>query len=280
MMLHVRRMTSADIPLGMRIKDQAGWNQTEADWRRMLELWPEGCFVAELDGRGAGTSCACALGQVGWVAMVLVDQAVRGHGVGTQLTQSAVRCLEQQDVRAVRLDATPLGQPIYRKLGFSPEYEVARWEGTAKQVVLARNVEQAVETQLSDVVELDRKATGADRRLLLQSLFTERLAALRVVRVGNAVAGYCWWRTGSRAVQIGPAVAVDPDVGSALCDSALSQVAGQPVFIDIPVQNTHAAKWAESRGLRVQRLLTRMGRGQRVQDQPSQFWASFGPEVG
>ena len=31
--LRIRALTAADIPLGMRLKAQAGWNQLEADWR-------------------------------------------------------------------------------------------------------------------------------------------------------------------------------------------------------------------------------------------------------
>ena len=50
MALTLRLMTPGDIELGMRLKGQAGWNQTPADWQRFLELEPNGCFVAEWDG--------------------------------------------------------------------------------------------------------------------------------------------------------------------------------------------------------------------------------------
>ena len=33
-------MTKADIPAGMALKARAGWNQSEADWRRLLALEP------------------------------------------------------------------------------------------------------------------------------------------------------------------------------------------------------------------------------------------------
>ena len=53
------------------------------DWRRFLALQPDGCFVAECDGRPAGTTVACIFGQVGWIAMVLVDASFRGRGIAT-----------------------------------------------------------------------------------------------------------------------------------------------------------------------------------------------------
>jgi GNAT superfamily N-acetyltransferase len=87
-------MTVADVPLGMRLKEQAGWNQTEADWRRFLDLEPEGCFVAELDGQPVGTTTTCVFGSVAWVGMVLVDPAVRGRGVGRSLMKHALDWLD------------------------------------------------------------------------------------------------------------------------------------------------------------------------------------------
>src|SRR5947209_18008666 len=53
--IHIRLMAEADLPFGMRLKAANGWNQTEADWRRYLELQPDGCFLAELDGKPVGT---------------------------------------------------------------------------------------------------------------------------------------------------------------------------------------------------------------------------------
>src|SRR6266849_965159 len=71
--IHIRVMTVADIPLGMRLKAQNAWNQLEADWRRFLTMEPDGCFVAEWRGTAVGTACTCTFDDVAWVAMVLVD---------------------------------------------------------------------------------------------------------------------------------------------------------------------------------------------------------------
>src|SRR5205807_2729579 len=110
--MRIRPMTSADIPLGMRLKQQNGWNQLEADWQRLLALEPGGCFVAEVDGVGVGTAGACVFGPVAWIAMVLVDAERRKQGVGTALMEHALAYLNGRGVRSVRLDATPLGQPL------------------------------------------------------------------------------------------------------------------------------------------------------------------------
>jgi hypothetical protein len=70
-MIHLRPLTAADLPLGLHLSRQAGWNQTPDDWRRCLELQPEGCFVAECDGAGAvaaGRDSAPVQHAPGWLS--------------------------------------------------------------------------------------------------------------------------------------------------------------------------------------------------------------------
>ena len=92
-------MTVADIPLGMGLRQQAGWNQTESDWRRFLELQPDGCFVAEWEGKPVGTTTTCLFDDIGWIAMVLVEKAARHRGVGTQLVEQAIEFLSSAGAR-------------------------------------------------------------------------------------------------------------------------------------------------------------------------------------
>ena len=111
-------MTVADIPLGLRLARQAGWNQIEADWRRFLAMQPDGCFVGERDGTPVATTATFIFGPVAWIAMVLVDVDSRRKGVATTLLKHALDFLDNQGVKTVRLDATAAGQPVYEKLGF------------------------------------------------------------------------------------------------------------------------------------------------------------------
>src|SRR5262249_29903737 len=128
-MIRVRNMTFEDMTLGLRLKQKAGWNQTPADWARFLVLQPDGCFVADLDGAPAGTVTTCVFGGVGWVGMMLVDPGERRRGVGRELMLRALEFLESKGVRSVRLDATPMGEPLYRGLGFVPQFHLSRLEG-------------------------------------------------------------------------------------------------------------------------------------------------------
>lgn len=276
-------MTVADIVLGMRLGGQAGWNQLEADWRRFLELEPEGCFIAEVEGAVVGTTATLRFGAAdACVALVLVDAKLRGQGIGTALMRHALDHLDGLGIQTIRLDATPLGQPIYEKLGFHAEYELARFDGTLPSPApprAATPVECASAADLDAVASLDREVSGLDRGRIIQRFFAEYPGEMRVVRNGRDVAGYATCRPGGKAWQIGPCMARDA-AGALLLDDAFTRRAGQRVYVDIPLAHPEALALAEARGLAVQRQLLRMFRGVPVRDCLAEYWASSGPEKG
>ncbi len=279
-MIQLRQMTIDDVPLGMRLKEQAGWNQIEADWRRFLALEPGGCFVAELDGKPVATTTTCVFGRVAWIAMVLVDKPARHQGIATRLVDHAVQYLEGRGVQTVRLDATPLGRPVYERLGFVAEYELVRLQGTGLTSVSEQSVALAAPDDFTAAAELDQQISGTDRSRLLEAMFRERPDAARVVVDCSRTIGYAMLRAGSRATQIGPAAVLTPDAGCALLDWAFEQCDGRTVFVDIPCDNQPAIDWAKRKGLETQRPFTRMYRGRPVQNQVAHLWASSGPEKG
>jgi GNAT superfamily N-acetyltransferase len=277
--IDIRRMTAADIPLGMRLKEQAGWNQTVADWQRYLDLEPEGCFVAELDREAVGTTTTCVFGVIGWIAMVLVDARVRGLGIGSALMRHALAYLDQRGVLTARLDATPLGQPVYHKLGFVADYQVIRYGGVACGADDVPNVEPVQGENLSQICELDRSITGTDRGKILRRLFANGPERFRMVRHGDSCVGYLTSRPGAAAVQLGPCGADEP-AASLLFADACKRHQDQHVYVDVPADNGAAVALAESLGLKAQRKLMRMHRGQKPAEQLPRLWASSGPEMG
>lgn len=126
--MYLRVMTKADVPAGLRLNELAGWNQTADDWHRFLEASPDGCFVAEEQGEVRGTATTISYeNRFAWIGMVLVDPEYRKQGFGTQLLHRTIEYLDGRKIPTMKLDATPLGQPLYRKLGFVTEYEIERW---------------------------------------------------------------------------------------------------------------------------------------------------------
>jgi GNAT superfamily N-acetyltransferase len=274
-------MTPADVPLGMRLKARAGWNQTEADWQRCLRLSPDGCFVAELDGKAVGTTVTFVFGRVAWVAMVLVDEAVRGRGVGTALMRHALAFLDGRGVPSVRLDATPLGRPVYEKLGFTVQHTLYRFEGTPPELIKGPLATAPLRPDdWHDVLRLDRQVTGAAREGLLYRLHEEGPDAFRVLRRAGQFHGFVSWRPGANAAQVGPCLTASWAEGMDMLIDAFRYLAGHGVFIDVPESNHLAVAFVEGFGLTIQRPLFRMGRGEPVPEAVDLLWASSGPEKG
>jgi GNAT superfamily N-acetyltransferase len=279
--IRVRGMTEGDVPLGMELKRHAGWNQTEADWQRLLALEPDGCFVAELDGTPSATLTTCVFGAVAWIAMVLVRPQVRGRGLAKALLAHALEYLDRRGVRSIRLDATPMGEPLYTRLGFVVQYPLCRYEGVLPPArgQLVPFVEPAQPGHYGELVRRDQEVTRTDRGKLLLRLFTERPGAVRVVRRSGQVAGFLTERPGTEALQIGPCVAT-ADAGPLLLLDAFERHAGQRVYLDVPAPNGRALTLAAERGLTMQRQLVRMVRGTPLEENTAELWASSGPEKG
>ena len=272
-------MRTDDLRLGLRLSRQAGWNQIESDWLRFMNMEPEGCFVAELEGCSVGTTTTCIFENVAWIAMVLVDKDSRGQGVGKTLLKHSLDYLDGRKVKTVRLDATAAGRPIYEKLGFVPEYELVRFQGISRPGKTGPVLTEAVPELFGDMIEFDRRMTGTNRAKMLSLLFAELPENARIQTLHDKIDGFVTMRPGANAVQIGPCIA-SMNAGPALLSDALNRCAGKAVFVDMPTGNVHAIKIVESSGIKIQRRFTRMCRGERIKDNPKAIWAGSGPEKG
>jgi len=84
----LRRLRAEDIPAAAQLSAQAGWNQTEEDWRTLLELSPEGCLGVEVDGNLAATTTLLCYGRrLAWIGMALGEhwEAIRVYARGFDL---------------------------------------------------------------------------------------------------------------------------------------------------------------------------------------------------
>lgn len=279
-MITVRPFTSADLAFGMRLKDAAGWNQVEADWRRLLAIDPLGAFLAEGDGGPVGTVFCVRFGTVAWVAMMLVDEARRGQGIGRRLMEEALTFADASGVLSVRLDATPMGQPLYQSLGFVSEAIILRHEGAPVLQAPQYGEEIRPSRSLDDLFRLDREATGTMRSRLLERCAVEDRAAFRVAFHKGEARAFVWSRPGTRGRHVGPCVAADDEHGRALLTSELGRRAGTTIILDVPEAHDAALDVARSAGLPVTRRLTRMTRGPTVPERLDMIWASSGPELG
>jgi len=283
--MQLRAMTVNDIAAGMRLKELAGWNQTEADWKRFLQGSRDGCFVAEVEAQVCGTAATIVYGgRFAWVGMVLVDPEFRGRGIGTRLLERCIAHLDSAGVPCIKLDATPLGKPIYEKLGFVTEYELGRW-------ILRRpaeNFPQGAETGekmpaplLDFVMKADGVAFGADRSAILRSVNEEEPRFTDGIWNAGGMEGYAFGRHGSFADHLGPWIAKDATAGQRLLDQFLAQSSRPMVVTDCVEANPFAKGLLQVKGFEYARPLTRMFRGRNeFPGRPELICSILGPEFG
>jgi GNAT superfamily N-acetyltransferase len=257
----IRPMITNDLNQAISLSNSEGWNQTEKDWKLLLENPLNICIVAQCNNQVIGTATALNhSNKIAWIGMVLVDKSFRGRGVGKMLLTNIIGALRNVD--SIKLDATPVGLPLYQKLGFIDEYKIYRMinpslQSFEKQTFSYEPVNIDLES-FSDVLKLDKRIFGTARTYLLQALFSNYPAKAYLVNRNKKLDGYMFGRNGARFNYIGPVAALAEDSARILISKALESVNHQPVALDILQDKEDLIKWLESLGFVKHRHFIRM----------------------
>lgn len=274
--VEIRLLRESDVAAAMDLKRLAGWNQTEADWRTLLQLEPDGCFAAVLDDQLIGTTTTTRYGsELAWIGMVLVRPDQRRRGIATKLLETALNYLDAK-VSTVKLDATADGKHVYERIGFEVESLVERWSRSGERIGF-KIVSQTMD-QCDGMLQLDRGVFGADRSRLLKMLLAN--SWLRSTRAADgSLTGYALARSGSDAGYVGPVVTQEKSAAIELLDQLLEPLRASPVYIDVNRNWGDCRQLLSERGFAKQRDLIRMKRGPAIPTSASVF-AIAGPEIG
>jgi ribosomal protein S18 acetylase RimI-like enzyme len=281
-----RAMQRNDIADGLRLCRAAGWNQTSRDWEMFLRLSPQGCRVAIKEGRVIGTVATVNYeNRFAWIGMVLVDPSERGQGTGARLMAEALEVLK--DIPSIRLDATPAGRDVYRKLDFVDEYSLSRMGAVVASgdLWLPHNPARPMTKEdLPAVAAFDHEVFGADRRLLLQWLFDgahEYAWVIEDPERRGKINGYTFGRHGFKFEHLGPVVAHKEQIAQQLVAACLSRQSGRHFILDASHHEPLWRDWLERIGFREQRPFIRMFYRDNVYPglPPKQF-GILGPEFG
>ncbi|HEX8164794.1 MAG TPA: GNAT family N-acetyltransferase [Beijerinckiaceae bacterium] len=277
-------LTAAEAEAALPLSAEAGWNQTAADWRFMLDVG-RGIGVRDASGRWVGSAIALPLGQeLSWIGMVLVAKDVRRRGIGTRLLRHAIGIVRKAE-RIPGLDATELGQPVYLPLGFRDLYAVSRLRVEAPVAAVPPppgcTVRPLAPTDLPAVAAFDAPRSAMGRARVLAYLLGQAPGQAFVAESGGRIAGYVLGRPGRTTFQVGPVMADEGAVALALVSLALSRLAG-PVLLDVPDEQAILRSFLDRAGAARQRGFMRMTLGAPPPglDRPVAVFALAGPELG
>ncbi len=232
----------------------------------LLKLEPESCLALDCNGVLVGTTTLVCYGsQLAWLGMVLTHGDYRRRGFARRLVSYALELAGARRIETVKLDATPIGLPLYEELGFRAEQPVERWRGRGGSA-LKRSLPP------NPAGWVDGDAFPADRSKLLQQLIS-RNATL------TCEDGYLLQRAGARARYLGPCVARTPAAAEALLESGLAHQ-NELFFWDLLPSNTEAVHLATRLGFERDRQLVRMSRGKKLEESHEKIYAIAGFEFG
>jgi len=282
--IEIRLLSESDIPAAMKLKEAAGWNQTEDDWRRLISLEPAGCFAAIRNHELVGTTTTTTYkDQLAWVGMVLVDPQNRRQGIATRLMETALDYLRGR-VATVKLDATAQGKPVYERFGFEEESLIERWTGSIKSrndigpIDPINKLNIAAQRELFD---LDGRAFGADRSSLIEGLIDDAFVTPVLKKSGDGrLTGYALARPGTKANYLGPVVTTDPSDVVSLIDEMLRRMDSGRVYIDFNRECSTPVNVLSDRGFVKERDLIRMSAGAGMKKTSPFVVAIAGPEMG
>ena len=278
--LVLRPMTMEDIAGGLRLGRASGWNQLAADWRLFLDSPGSGGWLIERAGKTLGTAACMRYDALAWVAMMLVDPAERRAGLGAQLLSAALASLA--GAPCAGLDATPAGEPLYRRFGFVGDYSLVRSRATIDPARLPDRLLDARPMHAGDLAAVcrwDREVFGADRGRLLAALFQRAPECAWIAIDAGGVQGYCFGRPGCLYHQLGPVVARDPATARDLAVSCIARLGGRELAIDAPLLDGEWLDFLKSAGFVEERRFVRMFlRGHVHPGTPARQYAICGPE--
>jgi GNAT superfamily N-acetyltransferase len=278
-------LRAVEISAAEALVAEAGWNQTERDWRIFLDFGTVQAVRTD-DGRVVATAATLPYGGFGWISMVLVTAAWRRRGLASVLLRGAIDGLTGAGLVPV-LDATPAGRMVYRTLGFEDTWGFARFARPAAPLAAGErpataglDVGAITDTVWPSLCTYDAAVFGADRSRLLGRLRGRLPAAELCVHRAGRLVGFLLGREGRVASHLGPLVADDAAAAAALLGHALAAIPG-PIFIDLAHSKRETRALIESRGFAATRPLTRMVHGRSTAfDDGVRTFAVVGPEFG
>jgi|GEM_PF-1266870 len=164
---------------------RAGWNQTEQDIKRMIDLDPNGTFVARLKGKGfdipVGTCSTLPLGENNtWIGMILVHPEARRQGIANAMMQHCVKYAIDSGKVINGLDATPMGNTVYGALGYVNSYRI--WRSVFELAEFAgqkydeHHVATVTKKDLDEVIRYDASAF-MERAEIMRELYMDESIA-------------------------------------------------------------------------------------------------------
>lgn len=250
-MFHVREMTEEDFQYAVQLTDTKGWNLIEDDFKFMLNLEPEGCFVLLDDSEKIGIITSISLGRIGWFGNLIVEEKHQRKGAGSLLVRHVINYLTSRNVEVVGLYSYIDVVPFYEKLGFKYNSDFIALEGKASASPIKSTIRKAKAEDLQKIIEFDSSCLNASRKKLLENIFHNPNNLCYLSIENGQVLGYIMAKVYEGMAEVGPLVCNPKrgDIAIDLVKAVLNRLEGFEVSFCVPEKESAIIDFLEKSGI-------------------------------
>lgn len=235
-------MRYTDVDYAKSLTDIEQWGHQESDFKRLVEMDPQGCFVAWDGDERVGIATTISYGEYAFLGNIIVEKQRRGGSIGPRLMKHAVDYLDRKGMKTIELDGVLSAVAMYRRMGFRDKYYSLRLARKPQSQYHALAALSRCPEPLPTLADFDYQETGIRRQALISSIagqFPEttfcfsapRLEAYGVVRERS-----------HGAFAVGPLVAHDPGACSKIVREIVAVFGDKQLTIGVPEVNKAAVR--------------------------------------
>jgi GNAT superfamily N-acetyltransferase len=232
--MSVRILGKEDIGFAVSLTEEEGWYYTTRELEVMLGMDPEGSFVFEED-EPLGFATCVTYGRTGVLGHLIVSKKGRGRKIGHSLVRAAVDYMSSKDVESMLVLATQEAVKLYQRHGFEIRDEIScmhsRLDDHFDRSPCA-SCAPLVESDLDEVIEIDQRLFGDDRRRLIRILYHEAPNHCFKIERDDRIEGFIFTRPDHIGYNLGPWVCLTGAASDAeaLLKTALSSIGNGKLY--------------------------------------------------
>lgn len=282
----IRPFKHEDIDFAYKLDVMEQWDDTRNDIKRVFDYEPNGCFIAEINGKPVGHVFSISYGRLGWIGLLISKAECRRRGIGTLLTKTAMNYLLSCKVETIKLEAVAAISDLYRKLGFVYEYDSLRFVGVCEEIMSLPNCcsNPLKREGIKQLAKFDAEYFGANRAKVLSRLYQDNPQLCFVSRMDSRIAGYIMFRKTKSGYRIGPWVCnpENPQVARELLMKCMETIGrNEKLYVGVPAVNEVAVEILQDFGFRQYSKSVRMYFGEKLEtERVGGVFAIGGPEKG
>jgi predicted N-acetyltransferase YhbS len=259
-MFHVEKMEADDFPFAVQLANRMNWNMTVKDFEFTMKLEPLGCFVQFHRQERIGIATSVGFGKVGWFGNFVVKEDYRGEGAGSILIKHAIDYLKNKGVETIGLYAYPHLVKFYESFGFEPDADFVVLQGKTAFPATQELQKAEKKTDVPEIIALDRRCFGADRRKLLETILLSKGNLCYVSTENKEITGYVAAKVYDKMAEVGPLIckADRAKASTLLLKTILNKLDGFNVFMYVPKKETELLNILRHAGLKEDFKVVRM----------------------